>query len=285
VSAFKVALIGAVVALVEATVMWIYGEMPPDLNLREDLNWLFEKATTWTVVGWIVAAIWGFGVLSVNETLYPIAYALFASGGALLLRKMVHWSITERPKGKRSVVLVVGTFLISAATIGECLIVYRLQVLHSVLKMEAHMYGLWGPKIPSSEVDLDINNAPGDAIHRLSVIVSTVSKRRVRGISQIVGDECKMYPTNDFTHMRFTVKGIDGRDLTIDAKEDIDKYFKQFGSVQWKLECPSVDKKPPLLFRFELTGDAEGDVLAISGTYEVLQNARVNVDEKVPVTK
>lgn len=156
----------------------------------------------------------------------------------------------------------------------------------SVLRMEAHMYGNWGPKVPLSEVDLDINNVPGDAIHNLELIVRMASKKRIKTVSQMAGDECRRSPTNDFGHIRATVKGSDGAALTLDGKEYVDEYFKQYGSVQWKLECPDVSEQPPLFFRLQVNEDAENDFLIVSGKYEVYGgNKPVKVNEKVLVTK
>src|SRR5271165_1442955 len=79
----------------------------------------------------------------------------------------------------------------------------------SVLTMEAHMSGAWGPNVPHSQVDFDINNPPDDSIQNLDLTISRASKMRIKQFGQIstAGDDCSLKPINDFQHYKAQLEG------------------------------------------------------------------------------
>ena len=95
-------------------------EAPPHgrIHLQKDISWVWERATSWPVVGFAVAALWAFGGMAVSDHLYAFAYLIFFSGDFLLWAKWIFWVRSERPKG-RTLPIIYGSAGICLAIVVE----------------------------------------------------------------------------------------------------------------------------------------------------------------------
>jgi hypothetical protein len=159
----------------------------------------------------------------------------------------------------------------------------------SVLTMQAHMVGAYGPAAQYTQVDLTIGNPPEEAMQNLELVLNRESKAYIRNISELLGNDCKYEPINVIPDENSTFKGADGESRLAIGSEDIaEEHIKHFGSPQWKLECPRLGGNTVHKFRLDVRGDAENDHVHVAGTYERIASEEskvVKVNKNVPVEK
>jgi hypothetical protein len=157
----------------------------------------------------------------------------------------------------------------------------------SVLTMQAHMVGVYGPATQFTQFDLKIDNPPDEAIQHVDLTISRDSKLNIRNISALWGNACKYEPINVFQNQIVTFEGEDGKSrINITTEDAAEDYMKHFGSPQWKLECQRLGGRTSLEFRLDVAGNAENDHVLVSGTYELIASEEskvVKVNRSIPI--
>jgi len=159
----------------------------------------------------------------------------------------------------------------------------------SVLTLHAFLTGAYGPDKKTTDVDIDIGNAPEEPINNLDLTIAIPSHRIQRATQQSAyAGECQLTPV-PLPDSRVVIEGLNKRDHpTLDSQDvlngqsGIDYFF------QWRLRCSRIDGLSTVRIQLMVSGNAENDTAHISGSYERIPskgNVLVKIDEKVSIMR
>jgi hypothetical protein len=160
--------------------------------------------------------------------------------------------------------------------------------LKSQLVFSCHMNGVYRSEGKDTEVYFKINNLPEAAIQYLDVTLSRASKAGIRGVSEFTYADCRGDPVNVFPQERSIFRGATGGRLSIGTEGVTEDYMQHFGSPQWRIQCSRLSGQSFREFSMQVAGDAENDILNISGSYELTSSdgsKRVRVNQTCKVTQ
>jgi len=164
--------------------------------------------------------------------------------------------------------------------IATCLITFAFLVTQGILRelakdeksgltLHAFLTGAYGPDKKTTDVDIDIGNAPEEPINNLDLTIAIPSHRIQRATQQSAyAGECQLTPV-PLPDSRVVIEGLDKRD-------------------HWRLRCSRIDGLSTVRIQLMVSGNAENDTAHISGSYERIPskgNVLVKIDEKVSIMR
>lgn len=162
-----------------------------------------------------------------------------------------------------------------------------------VLAMHARITGPYGPGVSETNVVLEIENPPAEAIENVDLTIATSKERSYPLIQSIMEkpperQDCKTRPLDIYHKASKSVeslhlKGSDGSSFVISDDDLIEGRLRVHGSPQWKVECPRLAGQETVMFQLHLLENAVNDSLQIDGSYERIPS-RGNLVVPVHVT-